>query len=356
MRRSYKFRIYPSKIQLERLEHSLDLLRDFYNAALQERRDAWQLNRINITFAHQSAQVPEIRQLNTDYLAVQARSLQQTLRVLDKAFKAFFRRIRAGQTPGFPRFKGRAYFNSIIYNREGYRFRNGKLSLSLIGDLKIKLSRPIEGKIKEVIAKREGTQWFAIVSCDEVPERPLEPTGNAIGIDVGIESFATLSDGTQIDNWRFYESAQKKLRVAQRRVARRKKGSNRRRKAVAILRNIHQTITDCRNDFQHKVSAHLVANNDLIAIEKLSIIGMSKGILSKQIHDASWSSFFFMLRYKAESAGRRLIEVDPRNTSQTCTCGAANKKSLKVRWHHCLECGLSEHRDIVAAKNILARA
>jgi putative transposase len=276
------------------------------------------------------------------------------LRLLDKSFKSFFRRLKAGQKPGYPRFKGKGFFNTIAYGRKAFRFRNGKLNLSFIGDLKIKMSRPIEGRIKEVIAKQEGTKWYAFISCDEIPERPLERTGNNIGIDVGIESFATLSDGTHIDNWKYYEAAQKKLRAAQRRVTRRKKGSSRRRKAVAVLRSIHQKTFNRRNDFQHKLSTYLIANYDLIAIENLNILGMSKGFLAKQIHDASWASFFHMLTYKAESAGRKLVEVDPRGTSQRCTCGETVKKDLSVRWHHCLVCGLSNHRDIVSAQIILS--
>lgn len=355
MRLAYKFRLYPTKEQTERLEHSLNLLRDFYNAALQERRNAWRLNRIRITCFDQIKQISEIRKLNTDYMAVQARTMQQPLRALDKAFKAFFRRIKSGDKPGYPRFKGKAFFNSIVYNQSGYRFRDGKLNLSLIGDLKIKLSRPVEGTIKEVTAKREGSKWFAIVSCDGVPERPLTPVNKVVGIDVGIENFATLSDGTQIENWRYYQSAQKQLRKAARRVARRKNGSNRRRKAVAILRNVHQKIFNCRHDFQHKISTQLIKKYDLIAVEKLNITSLVKGRLSKQITDAAWSDFIFKLSYKAESAGRKLVKVSPNFTSQDCSgCGNRVKKDLSVRQHNCDSCGLSIHRDWNAALNILA--
>lgn len=356
MRLSYKYRVYPSNVQRQKLERSLDLLRDFYNAALQERRDAWTLNRIRINFTDQSSQVPEIRNtLNTDYQLVQARSIAQALRILDKAFTAFFRRVKSGQRPGYPRFKGKAFFNSIIYNGEGYRFRGGKLNVSLIGDLKIKLSRPFEGKIKEVVLKREGAKWFAILSCDDVPERPLTPTGQAIGIDVGIESFATLSDSTQIPNWRFYESMATKFRVAQRRVARRRKGSNRRRQAVAQLRTIHQRIFNQRADFQHKLSTDLVSRFDTIVVEHLNVAGLAKGRLAKHILDASWSSFIHKLTYKAEKAGRRLVRVDPKYTSQDCSsCGERIKKDLATRTHNC-SCGLSLHRDHNAALNILSR-
>lgn len=354
-RRSYKYRIYPTKTQLTRLENTLDLLREFYNAALQERRDAWYLNRIAINFYDQSAQVKDVRRVNSDYQQIQARTLTQTLRVLNKAFQAFFRRLKAGEKPGYPRFKGKAFFNSIIYNGEGYRFRGNRLNISLIGDLKIKLSRPIEGQIKEVSLKREGSKWYAIIACNGVPARPLEPTGENIGIDVGIESFATLSDGTHINNCKYYQSTQKKLRLAARRVARRKKGSNRRKKAVATLRNIHQKIFNQRHDFQHKLSTRMIQRYDLIAIEKLNVCGMSRGFLSKQIHDVSWGSFFQKLSYKAESAGRELIEVAPHWTSQDCSgCGDRVKKSLSVRMHHCSNCGLSLHRDHNAALNILS--
>lgn len=338
------------------MSYSLDLLRELYNAGLQERRDAWRLNRVRVTCFDQINQIPEIRNhLRPDLQSVPANVLRHPLRQLDKAFQSFFRRVKAGEKPGFPRFKGKPFFNSIIYNNTGYRFRGDRLNLSLIGDLKIKLSRPYEGKIKEVIIKREGDKWFAILSCDGVPANPLPMTNQNIGVDVGIESFATLSDGRQIENPRFYEKTQKQLRIAQRRVARRKKGSNRRRKAVAMLRNIHHKIANQRKDFQHKVSAWLIKEYDNIAVEKLNIKGLAKGRLSKQISDAGWGNFISMLSYKAESAGRKLIQVNPAYTSQDCSrCKHREKKSLSVRQHHCSNCGLSLHRDHNAALNILS--
>lgn len=356
MKLSFRYRIYPTAIQRERLERSLDLLRDLYNAGLQERRDDWRLNRVRVTCFDQIKQLPEIRlSLNTDYRSVLARSMEQCLRTLDNAFESFFRRVKAGERPGYPRFKGKNYFNSIIYNREGYKFRGTKLHISFIGDLKIKLSRPFEGEIKEIRLRRDGVRWLAILSCDSVPVKPLPATGKQIGVDVGIESFATLSDGSQINNWRFYESAQKKLRIAQRKVARRTKGSSRRRKAVAIFRSIHQKIVRQRADFQHKLSTKLISENDLIAVEKLNFTGLARGYCSKQISDAGWSTFKFMLSYKAEKAGRVFVEVDPKYTSQDCSaCGERVKKDLAIRIHNC-SCGLSLHRDHNAAINILLR-
>lgn len=355
VRKAYKFRLYPNNEQVANLERSLDLCRDLYNGAIQERRDAWRLNRINISFFDQSSQVTEIRQVNPDYQQIQYRVCDQVLRQVDKSFKAFFRRLRSGEKPGYPRFKGKAFFNSFLYNRQGFKFIEGKLSLGNIGLLKIRKHREIEGTVKEIAVKREGAKWFAVVSCDHVPEKPLPVTNQVIGLDVGIESFVTLSDGSQIDNPRHYQSTQKKLRVAQRRVARRKKGSVGRKKAVAILRNIHQKIFNRRDDFQHKVSRHLIDNYDLIAVEDLNVKGLSKGILSKQVRDVAWSNFFHKLTYKAESAGRELVKVNPAFTSQDCSsCGNRLKKDLSVREHICLVCGLSLHRDHNAALNILS--
>jgi putative transposase len=175
-KRSFKYRIYPTKVQLERLNNALFLLRDFYNAALQERRDAWKLNRKHISVYDQAGQISDIRRLNTDYMSVQARTLEQTLRQLDKAFAAFFRRVKKGEKPGYPRFKSASRFNSIIYNQYGFRFEQNKLNLSLLGSFKIKLSRPVEGTIKQVAVKREDAKWFVTIACDGVPDRPLPAT------------------------------------------------------------------------------------------------------------------------------------------------------------------------------------
>lgn len=355
MRLAYKFRLYPNKTQIESLERSLDLCRDLYNAAIQERRDAWNLNRIRISFFDQSKQVPDIRTTSPEYQLIQARVCDQVLRQADKAFQAFFGRCKAGKSPGFPRFKGRSFFNSFFYNREGFRFVDGKLRLANIGLIKIRQHREIKGTIKEITVKREGSKWFAIVSCDHVPEKPLPVTNQSVGLDVGIESFVTLSDGSQIENPRHYQAVQKKLRVAQRRVARRKKGSSGRNKAVAILRSVHRQIFNQRDDFQHKVSRHLINNYDLIAVEDLNVKGLARMKLAKQIHDVAWSSFFHKLSYKAESAGRTLVKVNPAYTSQDCSrCHHREKKSLSVRHHHCPNCGLSLHRDHNAALNILS--
>jgi len=354
--KSYKFKIRrPSKAFVARFEQTLDICRELYNAALQERRDAWRLNRISVSYFEQANQLSEIKAIRSDLKTVHSQILQDVLKRLDKTFKAFFARVEKGEKAGFPRFKSANRFNSFCYPQSGFRLDGDKLTLSKIGTVRIRLSRITQGKVKTCTIKREINGWFVVFTV-ETEKELLPKTGKSIGIDAGIESFMTLSDGTQIENFKFFEASQRRLRVAQRSVSRKKKGSNSRGKAVVNLKKIHQKIKHQRNDFQHKISTKLVKDFDLIAIEKLNISGMSKGFLAKQIHDAAWSSFFSKLKYKAENAGRELKEVNPAGTSQTCVCGETVKKDLSVRWHHCRNCGYKNHRDIVSSQVILQRA
>ncbi len=355
--KSYKFRIYPNKTVTAKLESTLEICRELYNAALQERRDAWDINRVRISYYSQSAQLSAIKSVRPDVGEVHLDLLRSPLRRIKRAFEGFFRRMKNGAKPGYPRFKPASRFNSITYGVAYdycYTLTDNRLRLSKIGTVKIKLSRPIIGKVKTLTLKRECGKWYVIFSA-EATSTALPPTGESIGLDAGVSSFATLSDGTSIDNWKYYQSSQKKLRIAQRRVSRRQKGSNRRKKAALLLQKTHQKIFNRRNDFQHKLSTDLIKNYDLIAVEKLNVKGLSKGVLSKQIHDVSWASFFDKLRYKAESAGRQLIEVNPAYTSQDCSgCGFREKKALSERVHNCKQCGLILDRDHNAAINILA--
>jgi len=352
IRKSFKFRIYPTKSQVEKLEMTLDLCRELYNAALQERRDAWKLNRISVSYFDQQNQLPEIKKFRNDLKGVHSQILQDVLKRVDKTYKSYFERKQKGIKAGCPHFKGENRFNSFCYAQSGFSLDENKLTLSKIGKVKIKLSRDVIGKVKTCTIKSEAEKWFVIFSVETFAE-VLPKTNKQIGIDAGIESFMTLSDGTQIENFRFYESAQKKIRLAQRRVSRREKYSNRWKKVQAQVSIIHAKIKNQRNDFQHKVSTQLVKYFDLIAIEKLNVLGMSKGILSKQITDVAWSGFFEMLRYKAECADKKLIEVNPSGTSQICICGEKVEKTLKIRTHHCDKCGYENHRDIVSAQVIL---
>jgi putative transposase len=266
--------------------------------------------------------------------------------------------MREGQTPGYPRFHGRDRYNSFTYpqlgEHGGARLDNGLLVLSKIGRVVMRWSRPIEGTPKTVTISREADGWYASISCADVPVEPLPPTGQETGIDLGIEAFATYSDGTRVLHPGWYRKAERALKTAQRRVSRRKKGSHRRRKAVQLLAKAHQKVKRQRQDFHHKTALALVQQNDTIYHEDLQTANLLKNHhLAKSISDAAWSQFLSVLHAKAVWAGREVVAVNPAFTSQWCSgCGVMVQKGLSVRWHACSECGTSLHRDHNAAKNI----
>lgn len=350
--KTYKFRLYPTKAQVVKLESTLTLCCELYNAALQERRDAWALNRISIFYKQQVPQLVEIKKVRTEYNEVYGQVLQDVLRRLEVTFQAFFARVRRREKAGFPRFRSATRYNNFTYPQKGFWVIGNKLKLSKIGGVKLKLHRPIEGRVKTLTVKRECGRWYAYFSVESGHELLPEAKG-AIGIDVGLTTFVTLSDGTVTENPRYYQQAQARLRRAQRKVARRKKGSNRRLKAVQLLARIHAHVRDQRADFHHKVSRQLVNSYGLIAVENLNIKGLAAGMFAKPVNDAGWASFIIKLSYKAECAGRKLMKVDPRGTSQRCVCGNEVKKTLAQRWHACESCGLSVQRDHASAMEIL---
>jgi putative transposase len=355
MRMTFRYRLYPTKAQTEVLTQQLREACTLYNAALQERRDAWKMAGKSISYYDQANQLKAIRAEGLTGLA-NFSCCQDVLRRLDKAFKGFFRRIANGEKAGYPRFRPHTRFDSITFPAYGDGIKllpSGKLRIQGVGAVKVKLHRPVEGKIRTVTIKREAGKWYACFSV-EVSSHPLDLSVLAVGIDVGLESFAVLSDGTLIPNPRRYHHAQAALRRAQRKVARRKKGGGGHRKAVRELQAAHAHIRYQRMDFQHKLTRDLVNRFGLIAIEDLNIKGLAGGMLAKSIHDAGWSGFFQKLAYKAESAGRLLIRVNPRGTSQRCSgCRCEVWKELKERWHDCPTCGLSVSRDLNSAREIL---
>jgi putative transposase len=277
---------------------------------------------------------------------------------LDRAFQAFFRRIREGQTLGYPRFHSANRYDSFTYKQVGEhggaRLDNGFLILSKIGRMAVRWSRPVEGTPKTVTISREADGWYVCFSCADVPVQPIPKTGCETGIDLGIEAFATLSDGTRIFSPGWYRKAERNLKTAQRRMSRRKKGSHRQRKAVALLAKAHQKVRRQRQDFHHKTALALVQRYDTTYHEDLQTANMVKNHhLAKSITDAGWSQFLSILAFKAAYAGKRVVAVPPAYTSQICSgCGVLVQKGLSVRWHTCPDCGTSLHRDQNAARNI----
>lgn len=357
--KTYKFRLYPTARQKRKLEEWFGLSCELYNAALQERRDAWVINRVNISYKDQNKQLTEIKDIRPEYKDINSHALQDALRRLDKAFQAFFRRVKAGESPGFPRFKPKSRFHSFSVPNTRYKVAGGKLDLSRFGKIKLRQDCEMQGEMTNLTITREIDHYFACITVKFEPEK-LPATGARVGIDLGYRHFAVLSDGAIIENPRYYQKAQKKLRVAARRVARRKKGSNRRRKAVVLLAKAHEKIRRQRADFQHKVSYDLVRRFDFFAVEDLNISSMAKAedakYRNKSMYDAAWGEFLYKLQYKAENAGRELIKVKPEFTAQTCLCGVRLVKNLSRANVTCVSCGLTADRGIISSQVILKNA
>lgn len=359
MRRSFKFRLYPNRSQTQALDARLEQHRRLYNFALRERRDVYEAEQRSVSYGEQSGRFKETRKVLPSFAATNFSSAQATLRRLDKAFKAFFRRVKSGDAPGYPRYKPEDRFRSVEFPSygDGCKLKdNGRLYLQHIGHIKVKLHRPVEGTIKTVSVKRSCGKWYVVLSCDLGDAPEATGGGPAVGIDLGLKSFLVTSDGESVKPPRYYRKAQKKLRRTQRTLARRKKGSGRRRKAREHVARLHEKTANQRRDFHHKQARKLVDAHSLIAHEALNIKGIARTRLAKSTHDAGWACFLNILSYKAEEAGTRVIAVDPRNTTQACSsCGAVPevKKMLPDRIHACL-CGYTADRDVNAARNILA--
>jgi putative transposase len=353
-----KYKLKPNAKFEAACSATLGISRELYNAALQERRDAYKINGLSINYHAQAIQLPPIKKVREDVGAVYSQVLQDTLRRVDKAFDAFFRRLKNGKTPGYPRFRSASRFDSFTYPQSGFRLEGDKLHLSKIGSCRVRLSRPVEGTIKTCTIKREADGWYVVFAVEENQSRFFPKTGDTVGIDVGIENFATLSTGEVVENPQFLRESERELKTAQRRVSRRpNKKSNRRRKAVELLAKKHQKIQRQRADFHHKTALRIVREFDAIAVEDLNVKGMVKNHhLAKSVSDAGWSQFTSILMNKAEEAGRQVVKVNPSYTSQDCSqCGHRVRKTLATREHRCVNCGFVAHRDHNAALNIRER-
>ena len=354
--KTYKYKLIPTPEQARTLETILWRCRDLYNAALEERKTAWERGHVSLTYYRQKAELPDLKADIPEYTEVHSQVLQDVLLRLDRAFQAFFRRVSNGEEPGYPRFQGRNRYNSFTYPQygKGAVLDGGVLSLSKIGRIPLRLHRPLEGTPKTVIVSKEADGWYACFSCAEVPMEPLPPTGEETGIDVGLKVFLITAGGEIVENPRHYRQAEKRLAKAQRRVSHRKKGSKRRRKAIALLKRKHQKVQRQRTDFHHKTARLLLQRYDTIYLEDLRVANMVRNKhLAKSISDAGWAAFRTILEGKAAYAGRRVVAVPPAYTSQDCSgCGERVPKSLSVRTHICPNCGLVMDRDENAAKNI----
>ncbi len=354
--KTFKYKLEPTPEQAKQMTWVLDRCRELYNAGLRERRDAWKMQRVSISYYDQTEQLPGIKEVRPEYQAIHSQVLQDTLRRLDKAMQAFFRRVKLGDKPGYPRFQGRKRYHSFTYPQydNGARCDNGFLVLSKIGRMKVRWSRPLQGTPKTVTISNEADGWYVCFSCTDVPCVELVKTGQEVGIDVGLTVFQTTSEGDQCANPRWLRKMEKKLRYKQKQVSRRQKGSNRRQKAVNELAQCHQTVARQREDFHHKEANKLIRQYDVIYVEDLQVANMVRNRhLSKSISDAGWAQYRSILQYKAAYAGKEVVAVPPHYTSQDCSrCHNRVHKSLSVRTHICPYCGLVMDRDENGAKNV----
>lgn len=378
--KAYKYRLYPNKKQAEKLQWTLDRCRELYNAAIQERRDAWRMCHMSITYNQQAAQLPGIKEVRPEYHDIHSQVLQDVLRRVKKAFDAFFRRVKEGQTPGYPRFQGYRRYDSFTFPQSGFSLtQDNRVCIAKIGTIKVKIpkgkkARPIAGAMKTCTIKREGAHWYIVFVCAREQAIVYHPSEEAVGIDLGLLHFATFSDGSSIENPRHLRQAEQKLTQLQQSLSRKKRGSKRRRKAAQRVGKAHRHIRNQRKDFHHKEARKLVTKYQTIVFEKLQPANMSKrpkpkrdeetgqylpngagakAGLNKSILDAGWRQFQQICKSKAACAGSRVLFVSPKYTSQMCSgCGAIVKKGLEERWHECA-CGCSLDRDYNAAINIL---
>ncbi|WP_226900402.1 RNA-guided endonuclease InsQ/TnpB family protein [Nonomuraea phyllanthi] len=381
MRRSFRFLLRPTARQAAALAACLEDHRQLYNAALEHRRTAYAKAGVTVGYGEQSGELKHIRGDDPDGQGRWSFSSQQaTLRRLDNAFAAFFRRVRDGRTPGFPRFKGQGRFDTVQWPKDGDGCRWDSqpahptatyVRLQGIGHVRVHQHRAVKGRVKTIAVKREGRRWYVVLSCDDVPAQPLPATGAVAGIDLGVASLVTTSGGEHVANPRHLAATAERLARAQRDLARKKRGSRRRRKAVARVAAAHAKVRRQRLDGAHKAALALVRAYDMIAHEDLRIAGMTRSAsgtieapgrnvaakagLNRSILDAGWGVFLTILAYKAESAGRELIAVNPANTSRTCArCGhCAKDNRLTQAEFRCVACGHAAHADVNAAANIL---
>jgi len=351
----FKFRLYPSKKQINILEEQFEFCRQTHNWLLATCKGTYKETGKTLSKFDLDKNLMCLKNQRTEITSVHSQVLQNISKRIKDAYTNFFARRKAGLKAGLPRFKKYGRYKSITYPQSGFKLKAKKLYLSKIGDIRIRQHRELKGQVKTLTVKRMPSEkWYAYFSCivePKIEEKPFK----AVGIDVGLNSYAVLSDGTVVDNPRFYRKSEKRLAHLQRGLSRKKKGSHNRNKARLKVARLHEHIQNQRTDFLHKASRKIADTYESVYVEDLKIRNMVKNhCLAKSICDAGWGRFIGMIAYKAESAGGRLVQVNPRNTTQNCSqCGELVKKSLSERIHDCPYCGLVVDRDQNASKNIL---
>lgn len=347
--KSIKYRIYPSRSQIHLLNNTLDGCRLYFNHLLLQRKNGCEKEKKHYTcFEQQKINKDFLNKLEYD---IYAQVIQNVAVRVDLAFKAFFRRMKNGEKPGYPRFKSKERYDSFTYPQRGWKIEEKNISLPKFGKIKSVIHKNIEGKIKTCTIKKEAHKWYVIFVYEADYSEIYLETNESVGIDVGLTNFAVFSDETIIPNPRFYKEEEKKIAKLQSR-----KDKTKNKKLIKAIQKRHNKVKNKRKDFCHKLSRQIVNKYSKIFVEDLAINLMKEDMkyLSKSIGDASWNLFINNLIYKAEDAGRQIKLVNPAYTSQDCSdCSYRVKKKLSDRTHNCPNCGLKIDRDLNAAKNIL---
>jgi putative transposase len=367
-RKTYRFRLYPTHKQRDVLEEWLGLCCEAYNAALDERKSAYCMAGVSLSYEHQCAELPGCKAVRPELGAVPSQVLQEAVKRVDRAFENFFRRVENAEKPGYPRFRSRSRYNSLTFKQygnsfhvlEGTKKNEARLVLSKLGHVKMVMHRAIKGTPKTAIVKRTPTgKWYVSISAElneeELQEKKLPACPEGVGIDVGLKAFAYLSTGEAIANPRFFRLEEAALARASRKLASTPRGDKEREKQRKVVARVHERIGNRRKNFIEQEVSKLIKRFGLLAVEALVVRNMIRNPkLAKSIADASWSRFFTYLLDKAEEAGRVVVRVNPAYTSQTClACGHRQPMPLSVRVYECPHCGLVIHRDHNGSLNIL---
>ena len=350
---TYKYRMYPNKQQIGKLDFALDICRQTYNIMLGELKEQVVIDRNMI-----QAMLPDLKICEPRFREVYSKTLQYECYRLFSNLSALRVMKSKGRKVGALRFKGKKFFDTMTYNQSGFELehtfkKNGRLKLSKIGDVKLNLHRLPDGNVKQVTLKRENDKWFVFVISDG--KTKLEHGNKVLGIDLGINHYLVDSDGNKVEHPKHYEKMLPKLKVAHRKLSKKKKGSRNRLKAKKSLNRIYEKLTNQRNDFLHKTSTDLIKKCKIIVVEDLNIKGMmeQKYFNAKNIADSSWNKFVQMLEYKAKDSGCILVKVNPKDTTKTCSnCGYIQKMPLWVQTYKCENCLFEIDRDENASINI----
>lgn len=354
--RVFRYRLKPTKAQVTKLNEQLELCRWVYNETLAMRKNSFEQDGKSVSYFESKRMLPIWKESKPELRSVHSQVLQDVVLRVNLAFKAFFRRVQSGEEEvGYPRFKGKNRYDSISYPQSGFSIDSNTIWLSKIGDIKFKLHRPIDGRVKRLTIRRSSTKkWYVSFLVEESKDHILEPSDEIVGVDMGILNFAVLSNEEVVGNPKFLLADEEQLRMVQSKHDKMPQGSPQRRKASKAVSHLYERVANRREDFAQQLSRQWINKYGTIIFEDLNITKMVHNHnLAKSILDAAWNKLVQYTSYKAVDAGRVVVLVNPANTSQICSsCGKIVKKDLSVRVHNCPYCGLSIDRDLNAALNI----